>query len=126
MIVFQSTHPNHYKIRNTKIYMEQNYQSAEEQYFVDVNTRLKDIEEKQRLLKDRLLLVGKNVVEDRDSTVTEMQELKKIVFKVQEENIKMQDFLKKVADQLTETARKEEVMMLQRQIELFMTSRGKK
>ena len=93
---------------------------------MDVNTRLKDIEEKQRLLKDRLLLVGKNVVEDRDSTVTEMQELKKIVFKVQEENIKMQDFLKKVADQLTETARKEEVMMLQRQIELFMTSRGKK
>ena len=106
--------------------MEQNYQSAEEQYFVDVNTRLKDIEEKQRLLKDRLLLVGKNVIEDRDSTVTEMQELKKIVFKIQEENIKMQDFLKKVADQLSETARKEEVMMLQRQIELFMTAHGRK
>ena len=106
--------------------MEQNYQSAEEQYFVDVNTRLKDIEEKQRLLKDRLLLVGKNVIEDRDSTVTEMQELKKMVFKIQEENIKMQDFLKKVADQLSETARKEEVMMLQRQIELFMTAHGRK
>src|SRR3989344_4729957 len=99
--------------------MDGNYQSAEEQYFVDVNTRLKDIEEKQRLLKDRLLLIGKNVIDDRESMFTEMQELKKIVLKMREDNLKMQDFLKNVADQLTETARKEEILMLQRQIELF-------
>ncbi len=106
--------------------MEQGYQSAEEQYFVDVNARLKDMEERQRLLKDRLLLIGKNVIDDRDSMFVEMQEMKKTVFKVKEDNLKMQEFLKKVADQLAESARKEEVLMLQRQIELFMTSHGKK
>ena len=106
--------------------MDGNYQSAEEQYFVDVNTRLKDIEEKQRLLKDRLLLIGKNVIDDRESMFTEMQELKKIVLKMREDNLKMQDFLKNVADQLTETARKEEILMLQRQIELFMTATKKR
>ncbi|MEK6846809.1 MAG: hypothetical protein AABY16_01435 [Nanoarchaeota archaeon] len=106
--------------------MEQNYQSAEEQYFVDVNTRLKDIEERQRLLKDRLLLIGKNIIEDRDSMFAELQEIKKNMLKIKEENLKMQEFFKRIADQLSESARKEEVLMLQRQLDLFMSSRGKK
>ncbi|MGV8142449.1 MAG: hypothetical protein ACP5NS_02320 [Candidatus Pacearchaeota archaeon] len=106
--------------------MEGNIQSAEEQYFVDVNTRLKDIEERQRLLKDRLLLVGKNLVEDRDSMFSELQEVKKISLQMRADYIKMQEFLKRVADQLAETARKEEVMILQRQVDLFMTAHGKK
>lgn len=106
--------------------MEGGYQSAEEQYFVDVNTRLKDIEERQRLLKDRLLLVGKNLVEDRDSMFSELQEMKKIVFKMKEENLRMQEFMRKMADQLSESARKEEVLMIQRQVDLFMSSHGKK
>jgi hypothetical protein len=106
--------------------MEGNYQSAEEQYFVDVNTRLKDLEERQRLLKDRLLLVGKNLVEDRDSMFNELQEIKKMTLKMKEDNFKMQDFMKKIADQLSETARKEEVLIIQRQVDLFMTAQGKK
>ncbi len=106
--------------------MEGNYQSAEEQYFVDVNTRLKDIEERQRLLKDRLLLVGKNLVEDRESMFLELQELKKTSLAMRSEHLKMQEFLKKVADQLAETARKEEVLMIQRQVDLFMSAHGKK
>ncbi len=106
--------------------MEQNYQSAEEQYFVDVNTRLKDIEERQRLLKDRLLLVGKNIIDDRESMFTELQEVKKNMLKMKEENLKMQEFFKRIADQLAESARKEEVLMLQRQLDLFMSSHGKK
>ena len=106
--------------------MEGNYQSAEEQYFVDVNTRLKDIEERQRLLKDRLLLVGKNLVEDRESMFSELQELKKMSLQMRADYLKMQEFLKKVADQLAETARKEEVLMIQRQVDMFMTAHGKK
>lgn len=106
--------------------MEGNYQSAEEQYFVDVNTRLKDIEERQRLLKDRLLLVGKNLVEDRESMFSELQDLKKMSLQMKSDYLKMQEFIKKVADQLAETARKEEVLMIQRQVDMFMAAHGKK
>ncbi len=106
--------------------MEGNYQSAEEQYFVDVNTRLKDIEERQRLLKDRLLLVGKNLIEDRESMFSELQDIKKMNLKMREDYLKIHEFLKKVADQLAETARKEEVLMIQRQVDLFMAGHGKK
>lgn len=105
--------------------MIQEYQQSEEQYYTDINSRIKDIEEKQRLMRDRMLLIGKNVIEDRESIMNELQELKKSLFKTKEENIKIQEFLKKVADQLSESARKEELLMLQRQIELFMTAQGK-
>ncbi len=115
-----------YKERNCINIMEGQYQSAEEQYFVDVNTRLKDIEERQRLLKDRLLLVGKNLIEDRDSMFSELQDMKKMNIKMKEDSLKIQEFLKKVADQLAETARKEEVLMIQRQLDLFMSGHGKK
>lgn len=104
--------------------MPQEYQA--EEYYTDVSSRLKDIEEKQRILRDRVLLIGKNMVEERDSMLQEIQEIKKLLSKTREENIKIQDFLKKVADQLSDSARKEELMMLQRQIDLFMTARGKK
>ena len=105
--------------------MNSQYQPTEEQGYNNSSGRLKDLEEKQRLLRDRILLIGKNLMEDRESMMQEIQEIKKNVFKVQEENIKMQDFLRKVSEQLSNSVRKEELMMLQRQIELFMAARGK-
>ncbi len=105
--------------------MASEYQQIDDQYASDVSNRLKDIEEKQRILRDRVLLIGKNVVDDRESIMAELTELKKLLFKTKEENIKIQAFLNKVADQLADSARKEELLMLQRQIELFMTAHGK-
>ena len=104
--------------------MASEYQQIDDQYASDVSNRLKDIEEKQRILRDRVLLIGKNVVDDRESIMAELTELKKLLFKTKEENIKIQAFLNKVADQLADSARKEELLMLQRQIELFMTAHG--
>src|SRR3989338_10547495 len=105
--------------------MANEYAQGGDQYTADVSNRLKDIEEKQRILRDRVLLIGKNVVDDRESIMAELTELKKLLFKTNEENIKIQAFLNKVADQLADSARKEELLMLQRQIELFMTAHGK-
>ena len=104
--------------------MPQDYPPAEE-YYTDVMGRLKDMEEKQRLLRDRILLVGKNLVEDRESMMQELQEMKKVLTRLREENIKIQDFLKNVANQMAESVRKEELLMLQRQLDLFMTARGR-
>ncbi len=106
--------------------MEESYQSPEQQYFFDINTRIRDIEEKQRLLKDRILLIGKNFVDDRESMFEDLQELKKLVMKITEENIKMKDFIQRISDMLSETARKEELMILQRQIDILTKSGHKK
>lgn len=97
--------------------MEEVYQSQDA--FAEVHTRLRDIEEKQRLIKDRVILLGKTLIDERDKTFKEIQDMKKIVIKIQEENKRMKEFLQRVSEQLETTARKEELMILQRQFDLF-------
>ena len=53
------------------------YMGQGQQFFSDTNTRIRDIEEKQRLLKDRTLIIGESLVEEREKTFSEMQEIKK-------------------------------------------------
>ena len=47
-----------------------------DRFFSEINTRLRDLEEKQRLLRDKMLLVIKGLVNEREKTFTEIQELK--------------------------------------------------
>ena len=37
-------------------------------YVNDINVRIKDIDEKQKALKERVLLIGENLVELKEST----------------------------------------------------------
>lgn len=101
--------------------MADNYpeQYPANQYVTDMNIRLRDIEEKQRLIKDRLLLIGKSVIEEREKIFDEMQEAKKTLLKIEEENKQLKEILRNLAEQLGKTARKEELMILQRQFDMF-------
>jgi len=98
--------------------MDKNY-SDQTQYFSDINTRLRDLEEKQRLLKDRTLLIGQNLIDEKEDTFEGIQELKKMVWTLKEENIRMKDFIQRMGEQISELARKEELMILQRQFDMF-------
>ncbi len=89
------------------------------QIFSDVSLRLKDIEEKQRLLKDRVLLIGRNLVEEREKTFEELQLLKKEVFIMKEETVRMRGLMQKIADQFANLAKKEELLILQRQFDMI-------
>jgi len=90
-----------------------------EQTSINVNTQLRDLEEKQRLLKDRLLLIGQTLIDSKDKQFIEIQEMKKDLMKLKEENTRMKEFLQRVAEQLSNVARKEELITLQRQFDIF-------
>lgn len=94
-------------------------ESSSEMFFSDLNTRLTDIEEKQRLLKDRVILIGKNLVEEKEKTFTEIQELKKSILKLEDDTKSMKELLQRIIEQLNNVPRKEELMILQRQFNLF-------
>ncbi len=91
----------------------------QEGYTSDVTVRLRDLELKHRLLRERTLLIGENLVEERDATFNEVQELKKMVLKLTYQNKQMQDFIQRLSEQVAGLARKEEIMMLQRQFDLL-------
>lgn len=81
--------------------------------------RLLDLEEKQRLLRERILLLGQTFIDDRDKSLKDIQEIKKILISLQEEVLRMKEFSQRVAEQLDKTARKEELMIIQRQLDLL-------
>ena len=97
--------------------MEEEYTG--QQLFSDMQTRLRDVEEKQRLLRDRVLLLGQTLIEERENTFKELQELKKSMLKLTDENERFKELFQRVAEQLTSSARKEEVFILQRQLDIL-------
>lgn len=100
--------------------MAQEYTSQDLQnFFSDFNTRLRDLEEKQRLLKDRMILVGQSFVMNRDKTFEDIQEIKKQVTIMQEEQKRIKEMLQRIIEQIEQLARREELMILQRQFDLF-------
>lgn len=89
------------------------------QYPQESITRIRDLEEKHRLLKERTLLIGQTQIEEREKSFKEIQELKKTVILLKEENIRIKELLQRVTEQLNDSARKEELAILQRQFDLF-------
>jgi len=87
--------------------------------FSDVNTRLRDLEEKNRLVKDRVLIMGKNLVEERETSFSILQELKSEVLKLKEENNRIKEALSNITEHLNRTARKEDFEIIQRQLDIL-------
>ncbi len=90
-----------------------------QQFSVDLNSRLRDVEEKQRLLKDRVLLIGKGLIEDRQQTSQTMREVKSAIILLKEENTRLKEILRNITEQLERTARKEELVTIQHQLDLL-------
>lgn len=94
----------------------------EAQYYADYpmqGSQLRDIEEKQNLLKDRILLIGNSLVDEKDKTFSKLQDLKKEVMSLKEDVSKIKSFIQRLSEQIDNMARKEDLMILQRQFDLF-------
>ncbi len=92
---------------------------SSQQLFTDIGTRIRDLEDKQKLIRERVLLLGGTLVDERDRNFTEIQEMKKTVIKIKEEQQRIKELLQRILEQLDSSARKEELMILQRQFDLF-------
>jgi hypothetical protein len=90
-----------------------------DRFFSEINTRIRDMEEKQRLLKDKMLLISDSFVKERDKNFKEIQDLKRVVIQLKEEADRIKDLLFRLGENMDKSARKEELMILQRQLDLF-------
>ncbi len=89
------------------------------QYSPDILQKVRDIEDKLNLLKNRVLLIGQSYVNEREKNFSEIQEMKKLLIQTKEENNRIRELLQRITEQLNTTARKEELLILQRQLDLF-------
>lgn len=93
--------------------------TQEEQFFSDFPTKLRDLEEKQRMLKDRLLLIGQNLVETKEKTNSDILEIKKDLEVIKTTMERLVAFLETASAEFSKFARKEDLEILSKQAKMF-------
>jgi predicted nucleic acid-binding Zn-ribbon protein len=98
----------------------------QEEYFGDITTRVNDLEERQRLLKERVILVGTNLIETKEEFGKEIINLKLAIENMRQDMKKVKEAVLRVSEELDKKARKFEVELLAKQIKMFEPFVGKK
>jgi hypothetical protein len=96
--------------------MDENYEYA---YFSDMNTKIRDLEEKNRMLKDRLLLIGQNLIESKEKTAQDTLEIKKDIETIKSTLERIRTFLESISEEFSKFAKKEDLDILTRQAKMF-------
>ncbi|MEK6760947.1 MAG: hypothetical protein AABX93_03420 [Nanoarchaeota archaeon] len=95
--------------------MADNYQKG-----VDYSgLRIKDLEEKQNILKDRLLLIGQNLVDFREENSEKMIEVKKEIELLKQDVERIKSFIEIVSSELGKFAKKDDLEILKKQAKMF-------
>lgn len=81
--------------------------------------RVRDIEEKHNILKDRVLLIGNNLIETKENTNKEIIEIKKDLEKLKEEINRIKDFMETLSSEMSKFAKEEDLKILQKQAKMF-------
>ena len=89
------------------------------QYASEGMIQLRDLEEKQRIIKDRLLLIGTNLIDLKEKTSEEILSLKKDLEKMKQSLEKITSFLETISIELSKFAKKEDLEILSKQAKMF-------
>ena len=88
-------------------------------YENDSMVKIRDIEEKQKILKDRLLLIGDNLIDTKEKLTSELLEMKKDIEQLKEGMEKVKSFTEIISGELSKFARKDDLEILSKQAKMF-------
>ncbi|MFH1801729.1 MAG: hypothetical protein ABH804_02780 [archaeon] len=83
------------------------------------NIKLRDLEEKQRILKDRMILIGKNLIETKEKTEQTILEIKREIEILKTNMERLISFLEITSKEFSKFARKEDLEILAKQAKMF-------
>jgi archaellum component FlaC len=89
------------------------------QILSEISAKMRDVEEKQRVSKDRLLLIGENLVEIKDTTNKKILDIKKDVEIMKQDIERLSSFLETVSSEFSKFAKKEDLEILIKQAKMF-------
>ena len=89
------------------------------QFYNNANARIKGTEEKQGILNERILLIGKNLIEIKENTTEKILEMKKDVDKIKQDIDKIKNFLETISSEFSKFARKDDLEILSKQAKMF-------
>lgn len=89
------------------------------QFGGDLNTKIRNLEEKQRIFKDQLLLIGQNLIEIKDKTNKKIIEIKSDVETIKQTLDRLSSFLETISGEFSKFAKKEDLEILAKQAKMF-------
>jgi len=87
--------------------------------FGDVTAKIRDIEQKQKIMKDRIFLIGENLIELKDRTEEKLLGIKKDVEIMKQNLDRLSSFLGTVSGEFSKFAKKEDLQILTKQAKMF-------
>ncbi len=91
----------------------------EDPYFTEITTKIRDLEEKQRIIKDRTMLLGENLIELKETTQENIIEIKKNIEVLKDLVERLKAFLETASGEFSNFARKDDLEILAKQVKMF-------
>ena len=87
--------------------------------FGEITAKIRDTEQKQKIMKDRLLLIGENLIELKDKTEEKFLGIKKDIETMKQTLDRLSSFLETVSGEFSKFAKKEDLEILTKQAKMF-------
>ena len=94
-------------------------QSENDSFWTNMNVRFRDLEEKNRMLRDRILLIGQNLIETKEKTSEDMLEVKKELELLKRNMERLISFLETASSEFSKFAKKDDLEILAKQAKMF-------
>ncbi|HKZ33874.1 MAG TPA: hypothetical protein VJ142_01395 [Candidatus Nanoarchaeia archaeon] len=94
-------------------------QSSGDPFLSDISVRFRDLEERNKMLKDRLLLIGQNLIETKEKTSSDILEIKQELEVIKKNMERLVSFLETASTEFSKFARKEDLEILSKQAKMF-------
>ncbi len=89
------------------------------QFLGDLNSKIRDLEEKQKVLRDRLLLIGQNLIDIKEKMIEKNLEMKRDIEIIKQNMERLGSFLDSASSEFSKFAKKEDLEILSRQAKMF-------
>ena len=96
---------------------QENYNQYATTGMSGINVR--DLEEKQNILRERMILIGKNLVDFREENNKKILEIKREILGVKNDIEKIKSFLESISYQMDKFAKKDDLDILAKQAKMF-------
>ncbi len=85
----------------------------------DFNARLRDIDERNKLIRERVLLLGKNLIASKDRTEEEIEEMKRENIETKRDLEKLKRISNNLLTEFNDFVKREELNVIERMLKDF-------
>jgi archaellum component FlaC len=89
------------------------------QAIAELNLKVRGIEERQKILKDQILLLGQNLVEIKEKSNQKTIEIKKELENLKQNTERLNSFMEMISNEFSKFAKKEDLEILTKQAKMF-------